>query len=146
MIVANHFMHAIPTILQIIFYIAAMLAPESATKMTLSPNPDEAKQFEKTASGSWRLVADASEWKTNADSVIIEPRRAGGKEERRRVASLIDKAPNLANKLRTHDWTMTISLSLSGGLTIDKPEEGFRIHAPKEEDTPAVDFRVLYSN
>ena len=138
-------MHAIPTIFQIIFYIAAMLAPEDAKKMTLSPNRDESNQFAKTAAGTWVLAADASEWKTTADSVIIQPRRAGGKEERRRVASLIDKAPNLANTLHTHDWSMKPTLNLSGGLTIEKMSDGFRIHAQKEEDTPAVDIRVIYS-
>ena len=138
-------MHAIPTILQIIFYIAAMLAPEGTTTMTLSPSPDESNQFAKTVAGSWRLASDASEWKTTADSVVVQPRKAGGKEERRRVSSFIDKAPSLADKLRTHDWMMKPTLNLSGGLTIDKTDDGFRISAPKEEDPPAVDFHVVYS-
>lgn len=138
-------MHAIPTILQIIFYIAAVLAPEGATKMTLSPNPDESQQFTKNADGSWKSDTDASEWKTTADSVVIQPRKAGGKEERRRVASLIDKAPNLASRLRAHDWTMKSALNLSGGLTVEKTDDGFKIYAPKEEDVPEVNFRVIYA-
>ncbi len=138
-------MHAVPTIVQIIFYIAAMLAPEGATHMTLSPGPDESKHFAKTAAGGWLLASDASEWKVTIDTVIIQPKKAGSKDERRRVSTFIDKAPGLANKLRTHDWTMKSTLHLSGGFTIDKTEDGFRIRGEKVEDTPDVDFRVVYS-
>ena len=138
-------MHETPTIIQIIFYIAAMLAPEGSTTMTLSRDPSDSNQFTKTAAGTWRLATDGSEWKVSTDSVVIRPRKAGSKDERRRVASLIDKAPSVEKKLRTHDWSMKSALILSGGMTIDKTGDGFRIHAPKEEDTPAVDFHVVYS-
>jgi hypothetical protein len=141
----NPSMHATPTILQIIFYIAAMLAPEGSTSMTLSQDRGDAKQFAKTAAGTWRLAADASEWKTTIDSVIIQPRKAGSKDQRQKLAANIDKTPNLPKKLRTHDWTAKTTLRLSGGLIIDKTDDGFRIHAPKQEDTPVVDFRVVYS-
>lgn len=138
-------MHETPTIIQIIFYIAAMLAPEGSTTMTLSRDPSDSNQFTKTAAGTWRLATDGSEWKVSTDSVVIRPRKAGSKDERRRVASLIDKAPSVEKKLRAHDWSMKSALNLSGGMTIDKTGDGFRIHAPKEEDTPAVDFHVVYS-
>lgn len=138
-------MHATPTIIQIIFYIVALLAPEGATKMTLSPNPDDSMQFTKTAAGSWKLATDGSEWNANGNSVIIHPKKEGGKDERQRVTSFIDKDPTLAKNLVAHDWTMKPTLNLSGGLTIDKTDDGFRIHAQKEEDSPVVDFRVIYS-
>jgi hypothetical protein len=138
-------MHAIPTIFQIIFYIAALLAPEDATKMTLSSTPNDSKQFTKTVMGTWVLPADATEWKVTGDFMVIRPTKAGGKEERLLVASVIEKTPNVAKSLLAHDWTMKPTRNLSGGLTIDKTADGFRIHAQKEEDSPVVDFRVVYS-
>ena len=145
MTLAESLMHGTPTIIQIIFYIAALLAPEGTTQMTLSPNSGDSRQFAKTASGSWRSGVDGSEWKTIGDYVAIYPRHQGGKEERKRVASLIDTAPSLVKKLRTHDWKMQSGLNFSGGLTIDKTPGGFRIHAQPQEDSPAVDLKIVYS-
>lgn len=69
----------------------------------------------------------------------------GSREERQRVASYIDKAPNVASRLRAHDWTMNSTLKLSGGLAVEKTDDGFKIYAPKEEDVSEANCRVIYS-
>jgi hypothetical protein len=137
-------MHAIPTLLQILLYLAALLAPEDATKITLALSPDESREFTKSPGGTWVLIADASEWKADGDFVVILPPKPGTRVVRQMVASTIDKTPGLPRRLRAHDWTMKPTLHLSGGLTLDKTDDGFRIHAPKEEESPEVDVRIRY--
>ena len=133
-----------PTLIQILFYIAALLAPADATKITLSVSPTEALHFTKTAAGSWQAGTDDSELKIDGDFLLVHPAKEGGKDERVKVATFVGDAPDAAKSLKTHDWTKEKSLKLSRGLTIEKSDGGFVVHTQKSADSPLVDLHIIY--
>jgi hypothetical protein len=138
-------MAAGPSLLQIIFFIIGLLAPADTTKVTFYVNPSDPTVFTKTASGSWTLSRDNSEWRVDGEAVVIHETKEGGKDSRIKVASFVGDALDAAKTLAAHDWGKEKSLKLSRGLTVEKSDDGFIFHMQNGPDAPVVDLHAVFT-
>ena len=134
-----------PSFLKILFFILSMLAPADTAKIAMSPTPTLEITFTKTATGSWALNQDASEWKVDGEFVTVHSTKGDGKDSRVKIAPFVGDAPDAAKTLAAHDWAKEKSLKLSKALTVEKSDGGFIFHMQKTANEPAMDLQVIFT-